>query len=469
MRSLIALAAVCVAVAGVSRAQDARLFVLKKTDHGVAIVPIVIPKGQTQVIPCGGDHPYIDIVFPPGPGGSGSIAQASRPAMIVARNVDGQLNVVIKRDGRNRDLQTLEAIGDYDIRVSVISASGKMHAFLISAYDSVVEDPVGPAIDLFAGKIPLGAGDYVICTDTYRRAAGVPAHGEVTFDSDRYLFVRGALPDGGAGDFVLDLGAGQTLVNRAFLPEGTGIERSYMTEYSDAGKRLLKYEPNGATGPVQSVLGHALLPELRFGDIRFANASVAVMPELPDIFGRPVAGILGIDLLRRAEIISLSYPMQSRATGTLRLRDRSKNARHPALEVACSFVNSHVMIPVEVNGKPTSFVIDTGAPSCILDAQAARLAQIDIQGLGRNARGLDEGTASISPATAQQLRLGAREFRDVALHVGPLPVFARMRTHDQCVGLMGNSFFQQLGEMEIDLGQRTVRFHTVNQGSGTSE
>ena len=116
------------------------------------------------------------------------------------------------------------------------------------------------------------------------------------------------------------------------------------------------------------------------------------------------------------------------------------------------------MIKAAVNEKPVAVILDTGAPDPILDRQAARAAGIEATAPGRTARGLDQGGAEIEPATARTLALGSHVLHDVSIHVGHLPVFAPMRSHNQSVGLLGNSVLAQFNRLELDFESRTARF-----------
>ncbi len=437
-------------------AQEARVFALKESGQRVTLETIVVPEGETRMIACGGEAPYIDVIAPPAPGGSGRLAQSGLSRVIAARNVGGELHLLENPAKSQRRLPLLENPHEYDIRVSVTSATGGQYAYLISNWRDVDDDKVGPVIDMFAGRVPMKPGDYVICTDTTRVHHEKKTYGIAPLRYDRYLLVRGELPGGRSGDFIVDLGAGTTLVDRSFLPDDTDIRESHMVQYSAAGKKLLKYEPGGATGKVESILGHADLAGLRFGDITFEDVSVAVISELPIFGGHEAAGILGIDLLRRAEFLSLEYPDANTGTGRLRM-SRTPTVGADAVALPFSTVNTHPMIKVAFNETPVSVILDTGAPGPILDRQAARAAGIAADAPGRAARGLDQGTAEIDPATADKLTIGSHVLHGMPIHIGALPVFAPMRSHNQSVGLLGNSVLARFKGIELDFNARTLR------------
>ena len=435
------------------------VFLLKATPAGMVVEKVLLPEGQTLVFQCTPESGYVDVVLPVGPGGSANLAQTGAGRLLIARCQDGQIQVTERAGEKEwqRPPRSARDLAEYDIRVCVTGADGRGWAFVISQYEEVTQDTIGPVVDLFAGRVPLGPGDYVICTDTYSASAGLPATGAAPADYERYLFVRGRLPGGREGDFVLDLGAGQTVVAKAFLPADVEIREAGMVQYSAGQKEMLKYEPGGATGKVPGVLGHATLSRLVFGGIAFDDASVAVLPELPDVFGRPVVGILGIDLLRRAEVLRLVYPGDGRP-GRLELRKQPSDAPNGGTVLPFSLVNLHVMVRALVNSVPVSLILDTGAPEPFLDAQAAKAAGVETQqGSAQDVRGLDAGSAQASQGVIREISLGARRDTNVSTRISALPVFDQFRAHGQAVGLLGNEFLAAVGGVEIDFGRQALR------------
>jgi len=435
-------------------AGDAHLFVLQKTADGVEIERLTIAEDQMQVIVCGGESETIDIISPPMTGGSAGLAQGGRQRMVLARNRGGALELKERSDAGERDLPVFADRGACDIRVSVVSAEGRMQAFLISRYQTVREDDIGPVVDIFAGKVPMQPGDYVIGTDTYRIDPPERVYGEAELIRDRWLFVKGRLPDGSTHDFILDTGGGQTVISQKVLPEGIEVAESQMVQYSSAGKKMLKYSAGGATGPVESIVGHATLPSLRLGSIEFHDVTAAVLREMPDLFGRPVAGIIGIDLLRRAEFVTLSA---GKPTGKLRLS--REVAPHAADVVTLPFatVQTHLMIRAHANGHPLAMILDTGAPGILLDDQAARAAGLAVDGGVTEGRGLDEGTIQLRATSIPRFTLGDRDFENLEASAGALPVFAPLRVHGQSVGLLGNSIFDSFSIVEVDFTAGVIR------------
>jgi predicted aspartyl protease len=435
------------------------VFIARQDGPRIVLERLEVPSGETRVIQSDPESGVIGVVFPPGPGVSGSVEQPREGRLIVIRCSGTRLHCEVRSGGRvasgfpDRDAADLAR---FDTRVSVIGGDGSRAAFLIEEYARAVVDS-GPLQNLFAGApIPLGSDDFIVTTDTSEHVTGEPAAGEAQVEVRGHVFIHVIGPDGRAGWFLLDTGAAETVVSRAFLPDTARIAEAAMVEYSAAGRRLLDYSPGGATGPVEGVLGHSVLSELRAGTITFRHVEAAILPEIPDYFDRPVSGIIGIDLLRRAEAISIEWPSGAAGQGRLRLLETGETAATGA-KAPLFMVSSHVMVPAEVNGTRVFMIIDSGAPRPMLDSTAAIAAGMSAS-TGRTLRGLGGRAVSSARANIGSLGLGGRNLADVPCDVSPLDVFRPLRRGDQQVGLMGNSLLSRFERVVIDFRRRSVTF-----------
>ena len=439
-------------------ADECRTFLLNLSGSEITIEPFVIPEGEMRVLRSSRETGLIDVVMPPGPGGSGSVASVSDGRMHVLRCRDG----VLSRQVRTAAGKTIEypsramsALALEDVRVSVVGGNELKRAFLISRYETVEAD-AGPVQNLFASvPIPLTDDDFILTTETSRRQAGPSVEGAFEIVAAGHLFARATTPAGASGWFVIDTGGAQTLVSRSFLPETTEIREAAMVEHSAAGRRLLEYAPGGATGAVRGILGHADIPVVHFGEVAFEHVTAAVIEEIPAIFGRPVAGILGLDLLRRGGGIRLEVPAAAAGAGMIRL------GRFPQAEAAAetgfTIVNDHIVLPVHVGDLPAHMILDTGAPTVLLDSETARAAGI-VETEARAVKGLDGKGVRSATGSVPLLRIGALESENVEARVAPLTVFDRFRSGDQHLGLLGNEFLGRFSRVEIDFASRRIRF-----------
>jgi len=457
-RSLATCLAVALTTASAAHADPVHLFVLKRAGMELSLERIAIGPGEVQVIPPSAD--IVDLVFPPGVGQSAGLLSPGDGRMFVARRAGDSLRVEVRAsDGSKRQLPT-RAIADLaaeDIRVSVTGEGGRMRAAFLIEGDREARRDVGPVANMFAGRLPaevLGRA-FVVQTETYRRTPGPPLSALVPLTVDRWPFVRATLPGGRSADFIVDIGAGTTVVDRALLPADATLEEASMTEYSATGRRSLKYAPGGATGQVQGVVGHATLDTLTLGPEKVADVTVDVMERMPDLFGRPVGGILGMDVMRRCDRLTLTLGGRS---PSLRLGAPPADST-TAVERPFAIVGGHVLVEATVGGHPAHFILDTGAPTTFLDPAAARAAGVRSDSTDvRQAHGLDEGAIAMVSGILPDMALGGLSLHDVSCRISALPAFDSLRGEGQHVGLLGNDFLARFRSVEIDFARHTVRF-----------
>lgn len=441
---------------GAAEEPKTNAFILKMTGEAFAIDAVQIAAGGIQAVQT--SDGVIGVIFPPGPGQSAALITPEEGRMLVIRNTGEELRVEERSaDGSSRELppRSLDDLPKYDIRVS-ITGGGKRAAFLISQ-NRTVESDVGPVANMFSGRVPAEtlAGGYVLQTETYRHETGAPVAGKVPLEIDRWPFARVTLPDGVEAEFIVDIGAANTVVDKSMVPSGVDITEASMVEYSAAGKRTLKYAPGGATGKVQTVVGHAALADLALAGIAVPDITVDVLEDMPDFFGRPVGGIVGMDILRRCRRLRLDLGGEDPNMEFGAAPSRSADA----IELPFAFVSTHLVVEGDVNGTPVFFILDSGAPSSYLDEVAAAAAGVlGDESKADESRGLDGGGVSTLPGNMAELTLGDRLFDNVPCRISSLSAFDALRGEDQHVGLLGNDFFGRLSGIEIDFETRTVRF-----------
>jgi predicted aspartyl protease len=333
---------------------------------------------------------------------------------------------------------------------------------------------------MFSGRVSAEvlAGGFVVQTETYLHEAGPELDGSVPLEMDRWPIVGVRLPDGKRHDFIVDIGAGGTVIDRSIVPSDLEITEASMVEYSEAGKRTLKYAPGGAVGQAQNIVGQVRLEQIELGELPVADVTVDVMQSLPDIFGRPIGGILGMNVLRRCARLTLALggesphisfrgssgvPSSGEAPSVPvrpdEIREGADRAAGGSIALPFSFVSTHVVIEGDANGVPLFFILDSGAPSVFLDESAADAAGVEWRaGEADSARGLGEGQVALHAASVAALSLASETFRDVPCRVSALSPFDAIRTEDQHAGLLGNDFLERFDSIEIDFENRTVRF-----------
>jgi len=437
-----------------------RYFLLMKVGDELVIEPREVRTSGVEVAVLAADETtgIIDVILPVGPGGSGNMASLSDGRTLTIVCGQGKIKVTdgAHGEGWTRPDRTIEDLALRDVRVSVTGGDGLSRAFLIERNERVVVDEVGPVVDLFAGKVPLGPRDYSVFTDTERQKSGGTVEGSAELTVDRWPFVRASVGGSEPAWFLVDIGAGTTVVSRSFLPEGTEVREAGMVQYSGAGREVLKYAPEGATGKVQTVAGHADLPLLQIGDLRFPGVTVDVMEEIPDFFRRPIAGILGMDLMGRAPFIALTLAGEE---PRLELSSKPWADSCGALELPFSVVRTHFMVRGKIRDASIAFILDSGAPTSFLDGQAAEAAGLTVDpDSATEGGGLDGGKVPILDGGSATLELGGASYDAVPFRVSDLGAFATLRGNGQLAGLLGNDFFARFRRVILDRDGRVARF-----------
>ncbi|MEQ1834285.1 MAG: hypothetical protein ABL977_14650 [Candidatus Eisenbacteria bacterium] len=435
------------------------VFVLERDSAGVRVERLELADGEVQVLQRDVAHGTLDLVLPTGPGRSAALLRASDADRIVVRFAAGRLSAQVRRaDGSSVELptRTLAELRAQDIRASVTLGEAQ-YAFVIAGYERASADDIGPAENMFAGRLPaaLTRDAAIVQTDTWVSAPASPACGRAPLERERWLFVRGARADGVAGWFVLDLAASESIVARSFVPSGQKLEELSMVEHSAGGTRQLPYAPAGATGAVAGVLGHSSFAKLTFGSLAFANADVTVLDRLPDVFGRPVVGILGMDLLRGCAHLQLEFAPGGKA-GTLALASAAP-AGTPTARTPFSLVSSHVLVAGSVDGAKARWILDSGSPGMVIDSLGA--PAFTSRATTGALRGLDGAGTAATTAVAQRVAVGALEHAAVPVRVASLPVFAPFRARTHALGVLGVSELARVRALDIDWAAREVRWY----------
>jgi predicted aspartyl protease len=424
---------------------------------GVALTRISMAQGQVRIFPVDSAHDNVAIVLPWGRGQSGDLAQLTEPRLLITRCSDGAVTVTVRRpDGRTRDLPrvAMSDLAAMELRVNVSSGAGARAVFLASG-DVVTLDTVGPILDAFEGQVPLGPLDYAVTTEVSERPTTLVTGEAVLHFASGYFYVDGRGPDGATVSFVLDFGASATTLARSALPAGAAIRPLSGTEYSAKGARTVHGGLGGAGGGVEAFLGVTSLPEIRIGGLRIPDITVNVVTHLSDIGGQPVAGIIGLDVLRRAGTTTFEFP--SGQDGVLRFGAPGRDATD-VIDVPLAVAGGHVFLMGWVGSTPVAFILDTGSPDCYLSPIAAHAAALPVDSLHpRTIRGLDETPIAAYPASPRQVRLGARDLPVASMWVADLPVLKALGLASQPAGLLGNSLWGRLHSLEFDWTHRRLR------------
>jgi hypothetical protein len=434
--------------------QEWRFPILRRDGAGFAIEFVSLADGQVKVFQ---GSEVLSILMAYSAGQSGDLIESSKNRILIAQRTQGELRIRVRNHGQaDRALPPVSAnqLRRFDLRVNVTGKFVKK-AFFVRGETAEI-DETGPVIDLFGGRIPLGDDDYAITLETSLRRSGTQSSGSAPLEYFDYLFTTARTAGGPVVTWVVDFGAGSSVAARSFLPSTIKVDKGLAAEYSTKGKRMVDYAVQGAGGPVSGLMT-AALPDLQIGDIAFFDVRVDVVDELPPLGGRPVAGIMGLDLLGRASSVLFSYDAEPPGRPILRLADRGNIAAHNVAEIPFSLVATHVMIRGQIGTKLIYLVLDTGSPTTILPAGIADASDLQAKlKPGKPIHGLDGKEIAVKSSRIGTLSLNNHVYSKIDCEFADLPIFDSYGLQGSC-GLLGNSFLRRFRSIEVDFRHSVLR------------
>jgi predicted aspartyl protease len=461
--ALLLLACVSVAADRLSGHDEPHLYVLHLTDEGFRLEPLRLRNGESRSFVSDSDSDVVDVIYPVSEGQSGNLVQRSsnRYTLTVRRDGNTYLSSTRSSTGRARGLPpvAIADLGEYRIRVNATAADGRKAVFIIDDGTQTRRETGGRVIDMFQGMIPMSAGDVSITTEIEKPKPLPAVHGEAGLVYDAgLLYTKVSLAGGAPSEFVVDFAAGGTVVGRSALPRGAEIQPVIAVEYSEKGSREIRGQMQGAGGEVQGFLGRTVLPELAVGNMIFRDVEVSVLASMPELGGHTPSGILGMDLLTRADVACVSYADQGKP-GHLRLGKASHVSGVKAAVVPFRKAGNHLFVEGKVEDAPVTFVFDTGARRAHLHPAVASAAGLTLRAddHSEGTRGLDGKKMDTRLTTSDRFHLGSSHFRNVPFVVADLPVFRAIGLGEDA-GLLGNTFLERFTEIEVDFRNEILRF-----------
>ena len=446
-------------------ASGCRLFLLEDRAGTLALQAIDLAEGEKN-FELSASTGLVTFAVPLGEGKSADLVQgAAGAARLETRCTAGTLSLrVVKADGRTRELPPVsrEEVRRFDLKVHVTAGDGRTQSFLVRAGETV-EPGRGPVLDLFAGRIPLGSGDYAVTTETRpaetvaaKSSRGIAGQASLSFDGEHF-FTSVELPGGLKGRFVVDLAAGRTVIARRVLPAGATIQPLTSVEYGDGGNKPGGGHAHALSAAAPGLAGTTRLDTLAAGSLRWPEPQVLVMENLPEIGGAAIDGILGIDLLDAGNQLRLE--MRQRGSARLSLGETPAATAPGAIEGPFHRAGSHVVAPATVGGHPLGLIVDSGAKVSVLTrALADRLGLRQVSPTEQiELRGLDGRPIQATFFAAARLEIGQGGINNVRFAVVPeLPVLRALGV-DPDHAILGNNFLARFKVVELDFEAGRLR------------
>lgn len=443
-----------------------------RSESGVEVHLVEIATGGGRSFRTGPGSPWVTGIFPLSPGLAADLVRGDNEATLIVNCTPDEVQPSVRAtDGSSRDLPAVprENYDALSVRVNIVTGDGHRAAFRI-VDRTVRRDTSAPAVNIFDGRVPMSAGDVAVTLEvtTPSPAPALSGIAELTY-RDGFILVPVTIGDGPAHDFILDMAATGSVVGVDFVPEGVEPVPMVAMEHSPEGAREIRQGPEGAGGEVTATLGVVRVGPLSIGDAILAEAEFHVMPRLPEI-GRPIAGVLGLNVLRQAGRIAFGYT--SRASGRRNDHDLPEIERapeepwasklllgsevgnpepdHVVVVVPLRSVARLLFVPAEIAGQEVDLILDTGARLTLLPPALAD--RLGIAVTNRNAavlRGLDGHPISVDLATIDELRIGGAPFRSEPIGIADLPVFAAIGLPKD-TGVLGATFWSRFERIVVD-------------------
>lgn len=434
---------------------DCSLLLLVEQGDAIAIEPTVVRDAESREIALRPSSPVVTFILPFGEGKSADLVRASDVGSVSASCKGDALTLAVRRaNGAVRALPPVphSELAALDLRVNLKRGDGLERAFSVTGY-STVRPASGPVLDLFGGRLPLALRDWAITLEATAHRGTAPVVGEapLRFDGE-HLFVEARLPDGRLGRFVVDTAAASCVLARPFLPAGTEVARLAAEAHGGSDAAEVSEQAVGLGGAVAGETLRATLARLEVGSLAFDAVEVTVLDTLPQIGGQEIAGILGLDLLRRARAVEVSFEEGEAARLRAGATPRARGAA-----VAFSLADRHLFLAGESGGRPSTWVVDSGAKVSLVGAAFAReLGIVAVPGSTVELRGLDRSPILAARGRAARIRLGAAEFEAVDFAI--LPELAALKAWglEPRAAILGNDFWRRFRALEFDFEKQLL-------------
>ena len=311
---------------------------------------------------------------------------------------------------------------------------------------------------MFGGKIPLSSGDFSITTEVKQKEKLYYVFGAVELEFyNNLLLVKGKINDSLEGYFIVDFGAGSTIIPKSSLPENISIDKVISIAYSEKGKEVGEGTIGGAGGDVSGFLGNANLAKISMGELEFKNIRTRVVDKFPEFGERKIIGIIGMDLLMRSPAVSINYNYGKDLSIEF-LSELPNEKKVKELQVPFSLISQQLFIDGRLNNNPITFLFDTGARGSIISEDYNISGSFEInKNKEREFRGLDGNPIEAKSVHVKSLFLGNYDFPFYDFYIARLPVLESLGLQDRS-GLLGNDFYSNFKSVIVDYRSKTIHF-----------
>lgn len=460
MKKNILVAIICISIQIIANAQpkSCSCFLIKETKGIIRVEKEMVENNNVQII---NDPGIITPVFSMGEGMNGDMVQKERRGgMIIAHCKDDLLRLKIRsKDGSEKPLPDMNVaeLKQLNIRLNIVGGDGIKKAFLIDYYETIKEDK-GPVIDMFGGKLPVKPGDYIITTETKKPVKFNTLTGKASYKiSNGWIVVPVMVCNGRSLNFVVDLAATSSVIDKAFLPPGTGINKMEMVDYSANSINKQEATMQGATGKVEQGLlaGKSLLRQISMGDMKIADVNISVLNTFPEKLRKTgIAGIIGTDILMRSG--TLSIRSLNKEKGAILFGIGSENADN-GIEIPFTIAGGLLFADGTIGSAPIKFLFDTGARETILSKSFADKHHLVYQVVNNNKTitGIDGKSLHVNVVNVPNYSIREYPFTNKNMILGDIAALSSFGLQNSSA-ILGMDFFSQFDYLGIDFNKKAL-------------
>jgi predicted aspartyl protease len=436
-------------------------FLLVEQNSNLTIEKIFVDNNTVQVV---NDKNVITAILSWGEGMSGDMIKTEkREGSFIIQCKDGVLKVKHRsKDGSEKSLPdvNVDELKNLDIRVNVTGRNGLKKALVIKNYNTVINDD-GPVLDMFGSKISINDGDYLITTETKSQIKVTQIiQGSVEYElNDNWIIVPVYFANNQKLNFVLDLAATSTVINKKILPAGIEIKKVEMITYNSSTNDTSNSSMQGATGTLTDdlFLGKALIPVLNIGTIDVINTNVSVLEAFPQkLEGLGVAGILGLDILEQFSKIKI---LGLNNTGIKSIIFEEENYRiAPQFSLTIKKAGGLFFTDGSINSHQIEFVIDFGSRQTILSKplfEKMNDRSFSVIDKEKTITGIDGKPSNAFVISVQQFYLANYQFDNQQVVVGDIAALQSYGLQNTSA-LLGMNFFNRFDAVEIDFRNKAL-------------
>lgn len=437
------------------------LFLLRRGAAGLRVELDRMDDGSIEAIPLGEPSDIVAILVP-SVDGVGHRMFLARPSGASATVHCARDSLSITYRGEPGRTGGPPSVSLADLRGSQVQITvlgdGMRRGYLLREGRLLAPDPVvRPRLPDGAARV-LGPDRILVASAARTRPAGTVTGTLPIHRVGPYLTGTVTIPGGGTGDAILDLGANRTTLSTSILAMASGAR---MTPAALQLPHFRREEGTRALGGEISRVGAVQVAGLRVGGIDFRDAAVVVLEDLPSFDRHAFVGVVGTDLLGRADVVRIHMPRAGR-DGSLELLSEAQardSRERVTAEVPFVQVAGLIVIPGEVGGRIVPLVLDTGSPATLVTPDlASDLGLFPVAGQPTLLSGLDGTAIPAWPDTLRALDLGGARFDSVPAAVAVLPVLTRIGLPRRSI-LLGQSFLARIEALEVDWRGGVVRFY----------